>query len=292
VNRKQSTKRKSRKATPKAEETADRLFEIMSSTDESTLDARRIIGDELLNALNASGLWPENPRMIRPFYLALCEVDDYFPALLSKLVDLAGQGETFDDYENGENFDCWQHRRRAMNSAEAKKWAKRIAAALGQPAVPDESREAVTSAVRAFVSGVGAEWDFEGNPGDTAAAYREAVGHLALWKGGTLEGTKMTLRDQVHAAVYDLEAGRPAGKGRADIAELSGQEAKAETPALAAMISAILKHPDTPAEIYDGIRRGIAALTEHDDVNESEEVIAVALRVAAEEAKEQGAGNN
>lgn len=48
---------------------------------------------------------------------------------------------------------------------------------------------------------------------------------------------------------------------------------------LAGHISAVLKHPDTPRELYDGMRRAIVTLTEADAVNEHPDVIAVALAV-------------
>lgn len=54
---------------------------------------------------------------------------------------------------------------------------------------------------------------------------------------------------------------------------------------LAAHISTVLKHPDTPRELYDGMRRALATLAEPDAVNEDAAVIAVALAVHKSEEK-------
>jgi hypothetical protein len=48
---------------------------------------------------------------------------------------------------------------------------------------------------------------------------------------------------------------------------------------LAQLISAVLRHPDTPHELYGAMRREIATMTEPDAVNEDPAVIAVALVV-------------
>jgi hypothetical protein len=56
---------------------------------------------------------------------------------------------------------------------------------------------------------------------------------------------------------------------------------------LAGLISAVLKHPDTPEDIYGGIRQGLARLTEAAEVNEHPDVIAVALAVHKPEGGEQ-----
>ncbi|MET0646721.1 MAG: hypothetical protein ABW208_08865 [Pyrinomonadaceae bacterium] len=58
---------------------------------------------------------------------------------------------------------------------------------------------------------------------------------------------------------------------------------------LAGLISAVLKHPDTPADLYSAMRRELARLTEAGDVNEHPDVIAVALAVHKAEEK-GGAG--
>jgi hypothetical protein len=60
-----------------------------------------------------------------------------------------------------------------------------------------------------------------------------------------------------------LTAGIPAGRGN-DLAQ---------------MVSAVLKHPDTPGSVYDALRFAIAGLTEADAVNEDPAVIGVALAV-------------
>jgi hypothetical protein len=54
---------------------------------------------------------------------------------------------------------------------------------------------------------------------------------------------------------------------------------------LAGLISAVLKHPDTPADLYSAMRQELARLTETGDVNEHPDVIAVALAVHKAEEK-------
>lgn len=56
---------------------------------------------------------------------------------------------------------------------------------------------------------------------------------------------------------------------------------------LAGLISAVLKHPDTPADLYHAMRKELARLTESDAVNENPAVIAVALAAHKAEAEEE-----
>lgn len=65
-------------------------------------------------------------------------------------------------------------------------------------------------------------------------------------------------------------------RGVADLFRVSGNY---KWPTLADHISAVLKHPDTPEPIYDGIRKGLCPLTEVGEVNEHPDVIRVALEV-------------
>jgi hypothetical protein len=58
---------------------------------------------------------------------------------------------------------------------------------------------------------------------------------------------------------------------------------------LAGLISGVLKHPDTPGELYHAMRREIARMTEADEVNEDPAVIGVAL--AVEKAERDAAGD-
>ena len=58
---------------------------------------------------------------------------------------------------------------------------------------------------------------------------------------------------------------------------------------LAGLISAVLKHPDTPRDLYSAMRQELARLTEPCAVNEDPAVIAVALAVHEAEAEEEGA---
>ena len=57
---------------------------------------------------------------------------------------------------------------------------------------------------------------------------------------------------------------------------------------LAGLVSAVLKHPDTPRELYSAMRREIATMTEPDEVNESPDVLRVALAVHKAEQEEEG----
>ena len=58
---------------------------------------------------------------------------------------------------------------------------------------------------------------------------------------------------------------------------------------LAELVSAGLKHPDTPGDLYNAVAEVVADMTSPRAVNESPEVIAVALRIHAEyEASREG----
>lgn len=59
-------------------------------------------------------------------------------------------------------------------------------------------------------------------------------------------------------------------------------------PDLAQLISAVLKHPDVPADLYSAMRREIATMTEPDAVNEHPAVLRVALAVHKAEEKGEG----
>lgn len=60
---------------------------------------------------------------------------------------------------------------------------------------------------------------------------------------------------------------------------------------LAELVSAVLKHPDTPRELYGAMRREIATMTEPDEVNEHPDVLRVALAIHKAEQGEEGSAD-
>lgn len=89
----------------------------------------------------------------------------------------------------------------------------------------------------------------------------------------------------------DVDGSGDTGMGGHSVAAIAGLFERAGTHGvevepvrdLAGLVSAVLKHPDTPRDLYDGMRRAIATMTEPDEVNEHPDVLRAALAVAKAE---------
>ena len=141
----------------------------------ATRGQRQIITRTLNDLSGETGVNLCGPEGVRAFYLAAAyRIGAARPRhQLREILQLIAEGETFDNYKEGDHLWHWKAKRMRRNHSSTKSTAAELAKRLSDPQTPDDYRAALKRALGAFCDAAEVEYDEQDPAGSCTEASAE-----------------------------------------------------------------------------------------------------------------------